>query len=982
MTDLITHLQSDGYSMTHVSSSNGGEWHGRCPFCQKDSGDGGTDRFVVWPGKGDCGAYFCRRNPLHKGDGIEYLRTYRGLGFAAACAALGVTREFSGNRGGTQASQRHAWEPKPAVVPPPAWRGNARNLALEARNYLLSSRPGQEALTALERDRFLLPDTVRHAGLGLVREAQWFPKANWGIAPEPGSKPKVWVPEGLLIPTIVNREIVSLTVRRGRDCVPPYLKVSGSSAISMWLGPLGEEARAVVVVESALDAILLHQELPGDIATVALGAASNRPDAETTRRLRELRLVLVALDGDEAGAGQAIGWWETHFANASRLAYPRRYGAKDPTELAVAVGNTDILRVWVEAGIDIARSRHTVHLAQPMNGNAVRKPPVPQAAPQPASSPAREVVRVEAGPSLDMSVTLVSDTRGLEAPLARIQESDGVVGLDTETTPLPEFADTPKAALDPRKSRPRTLQVSTGDHVFVFDLNRVDIGALAPVTSRRWAGHNAVFDLKVLRAAGLDPATPECTMLLANTMCSGLVGLQKLAAEHLGVPLDKTVREGDWSGDLSPEQVQYAARDAWVTLKLCRRLAETVERRGLTRLYELLRGAQPVVATMELAGVGLDTEAHAQLVSEWGIELDGAMAQVRALLGGEFNPRSSKQVMAYLEANLDADTLRCWPKTDSGNLCTDADSLAIRADLPALAAIATARSTAHRLSQFGPSMASLGASGRLHPHLLIGAQQTGRFSCKDPSLYNVNRDPRLRSLFVAAPGRVVVSADFGMIQLRIAALVSRDDRLVSAMERGQDLHRLSASLVMGRPPADVTAEERALIKPVNFGQLFCMGPDTLWRYARSNYGVDMSIEDAQRFREAWRRSYPGITAWHSSIRDQLADCGKVRTPCGRWSALNASLPQAAAHVIQGAESEVLLAALGRLTDALRGLDAIPMLCVHDEITLDVAESDVPAAERALQLAMEQGMLDVFPTAPLVGLVEVHHGPNWHAAKHG
>jgi DNA polymerase-1 len=146
----------------------------------------------------------------------------------------------------------------------------------------------------------------------------------------------------------------------------------------------------------------------------------------------------------------------------------------------------------------------------------------------------------------------------------------------------------------------------------------------------------------------------------------------------------------------------------------------------------------------------------------------------------------------------------------------------------------------------------------------------------------------------------------------------------------------------------------------------------------------MSIGDAARFREGYFAAYPGIRAWHRQVRDQLAEGGKVQTPCGRWSRFpkegDPSLPGAAAHVIQGAEAEVIQATLGRLLDALRGLDSVPLACIHDEVILDVAEADVPAAEVAVREAMERGMRDVFPKAPLIKLVEAKHGASWGAAK--
>lgn len=982
MNDLVRLLQEDGFQMTRVAGTNGGEYHGSCPSCARRNGDaGGDDRLCGWPNHpdSDCGKAWCRVC----GDvfnGIDYLRSYRGMSLREACTKLGVRRDFSADSCRQRPEVCHKWQPSRAKTPSAKWIAQAEQLLRHGRKTMFETEVGEAALDKLATTRLLKRKTVEAARLGLLRRDQYIPKSHWGIVVDPDkTKRDLWIPAGLLIPVMHNDEPTSLQVRRRPESTPRYVKISGSGNRCMWMGSSDAATSAVVVVESALDAILLWQELPGDIAVVALGSVSIRPDAETAAKLAAVPLVLVALDGDDAGAAQAIQWWERNLPNTSRLAYPARYGAKDPTELAIAAGSTEVLRVWVQTGISIAQSRH---LPVAMGSSTHGVTAAQEAAPV---QPERRTP-IKVGTSLDMRVTVIEDAAGTEAAIARIAAFEGVSGLDTETAPLPDFADDAKAALDPYKSRARTLQVCMGDEVFVFDLNRVDVHALSPIVARPWAGHNAAFDLSMLTHAGLECSVPDCTMLLANTLDNAVSSLRDLASKHLGIELDKGVRTTDWSGDLSREQVEYAARDAWVTFRLHRLLGDQAERRGRMRLYGLLKGAQSAVVRMELSGIGFDAGAHERLIAAWQAELEGLMADVHAAFGDDFNPHSCKQVGELLLRHLDADSLAAWPRTKSGELSTAAADLAIGADHPALASVAASRGLRHALSGFGETLASCvhPVTDRVHPHLLIAAQSTGRFSCTGPNMHGIPRDPRVRSLFVAGPGRAIVAADFGMIQLRIAALISRDTRLVNATERGEDLHRLTASLLMSKAPEDVTREERSLVKPVNFGLLFCMGAPTLWRYARSNYGVRMSLADAEQFRAAYFRAYPGIRAWHSDVHDCVTDCGKVCTPYGRWSSFgkskDISLPAAAAHVIQGAEAEVMLATLGRLPDALRGLDALPVACIHDELVLDVAEADVPAAEAAVRGAMEQGMRDVFPKAPLIGLVDAKHGPNWHAAK--
>jgi DNA polymerase-1 len=240
-------------------------------------------------------------------------------------------------------------------------------------------------------------------------------------------------------------------------------------------------------------------------------------------------------------------------------------------------------------------------------------------------------------------------------------------------------------------------------------------------------------------------------------------------------------------------------------------------------------------------------------------------------------------------------------------------------------------------------------------------------------------------LFVPENGNVFVCADYGQMQLRIAAELSGDARLLRAYELGEDVHRLTAAGLLGKQPAEITSEERALAKAIGFGMLFGMGAAGLRRYAMSNYGVRLTESEAKRMIERFFENYPDLYMWRRAMADQANAFGSVSTPLGRvrnFVAEGTSNTYTAAMntPIQGGEAEVMLSALGRLPSALAPYKAFPVNCIHDELLVECAAEQAPAVIEAVRDAMEHGMLDVFPRASLNGLVEIASGLSWADAK--
>jgi DNA polymerase-1 len=563
-----------------------------------------------------------------------------------------------------------------------------------------------------------------------------------------------------------------------------------------------------------------------------------------------------------------------------------------------------------------------------------------------------------------------------------------LVAIDIETAPLPEFAGDPEAALDPWRARPRLLQAVSEGVVYVFDLDIVPLAKLAPLFTGRWVAHNAVFDLKHLIQAELFPKTPYCTMLMHNAVYNEHLSLAQLCAFHLESVLDKSEQTSDWSRtELSQEQVRYAARDALAVRTLWERLKKIVERRDRSAVCQLMHDAQLSVALLELNGLGFDAQAHGKLLSIWTRQRNKALAALRKLAGPDMNPNSTAQVAAFFESQATKAQLKVWPRTKSGQLSTAADNLGAFLELPAVAAYLEHAKWNDRLKNFGLKLVEQvnPVTQRLHPHFRIAGALTGRMSASAPNVQGLPNDGDFRSLFVPQPGHALVRADYNQMQLRIAALLSGDPKLLAAYEKGLDVHRLTAARVLGKKPAEVTGEERNLAKAIGFGILFGMGAEGLRRYAAVDYGVVVSLSEAKRIRDRFFETYPEVRRWQMTQVNEAQNTGCSVTPMGRVRNFTREAKRefhtAAMNTpIQGAEGEVMLAALALLPKALDPFDGLLVNCVHDEVLIECPEGNVDAVAAVLQECMEQGMLYVFPKATLTGLVEVAHGPSWGTAK--
>lgn len=579
---------------------------------------------------------------------------------------------------------------------------------------------------------------------------------------------------------------------------------------------------------------------------------------------------------------------------------------------------------------------------------------------------------------------LITSFEEAQSAIGDLVQREEFVGVDTETT-----------GLSPQDgAQARLLQIAPHDGpVLVIDLAKTG-GAhhLAGLLgSLHGVAHNAAFDMKFLACGERRPVILDCTMLAHHTLTGKMDKLSSLASTYLGLEMDKAEQKSDWSGELSESQLAYAALDARNVLRLFPEIMEKVKERDSERVYNLMRQAQRSVVPMELAGMPFDAEAQKVLLDRLTIERDQHREKLKAELG-DMNPNSGAQLGEWLSGILGGDasaSYKAWPKTAGGKLATGANDLLKGLRYLPMPTQILIRETLLPYKDVEKSINAFGESlerhispvtGRIHASFKIAGTTTGRFSCSGPNLQQIPRDKDFRALFKAPEGRRFAIADYSQMELRVAAIVAGEEKLLQAYREGRDTHALTAAMILSKKPEDVTKAERQLAKAVNFGLLYGQSARGLQEYAANSYGVEISESQARGYREAWFKSYPAFEAWHTRTSRTSKRTQSIRTPSGRerrfGQADDYRDTKAYNTPVQGGAAEAMLAALGILPDYLGELDATPVAVVHDEVIIEASEADAADAAAALEEAMVQGMLAVFPDASTNGLVEAHTGGSW------
>ena len=513
--------------------------------------------------------------------------------------------------------------------------------------------------------------------------------------------------------------------------------------------------------------------------------------------------------------------------------------------------------------------------------------------------------------------------------------------------------------------------------------------------SKTLVGHNVKFDRSVLLRHGIGfGSVPRDTMLEHYCLdAAARHGLDTLAEKYLGyrpIPITALIGEKERGKEqlsmaaLKPAEIlDYAAEDADVAFRLDDELRPMVEKAGSLRaLEEFEEPLVKVLVDMEREGVRIDAAA----MREYGAELDGAilslLQEISAWSGPGLNIDSPRQLGEFLFKTL---ALPGGKKTATGQFSTDEKTLSklVHAH-PAVGKVLEYRALAKLKSTYVDKLPLLADSdGRVHTTYSQAFTETGRLSSSDPNLQNIpirtERGRLIRKAFVPRDdGHVLVSADYSQIELRLMAALSRDRSMLGAFERGEDIHRDTASRVYGVMPEFVTPEQRAKCKMVNFGII----------YGISAFGLSQRLNvprrEAADLIDAYFRLYPGVRDYMEELKAKARERGYAETFLGRRRTIrdinsaNATARQSAERdamntPIQGSAADLIKAAMVKVDRALKasGLRAKMILQIHDELVFDVPKEECESVKELVAREMK-GALDF--GVPLE--VGIGSGRNW------
>jgi DNA polymerase I-like protein with 3'-5' exonuclease and polymerase domains len=609
---------------------------------------------------------------------------------------------------------------------------------------------------------------------------------------------------------------------------------------------------------------------------------------------------------------------------------------------------------------------------------------------------------------LDIQVEYIADAARAQTVLAALGPQ--ALGFDIETAPIAHNGGRPwlkltkdgrravhqpdrdddKAGLDPLCAAPRLASVydSAGAIVYVLDFRYLPITVLDALGDRPLLIHHAGFDNAMVAGQGVHLQRPYCTLLMARLTHGaergGLRGLAEIAPTLLGLQLPKEEQVSDWSAErFSEQQLRYAAIDAVAAYGVGKAMWSGLDVEA-RHAFRLGNATVPIVAAMRLAGIPFDRAVHEQTIAAWEAAYSQAHDAFVAIAGMP-PPLQGKPCSEWLEPRVPEDMLSWWPRTPSGLLRTrsaDLDRLAAVPEIRPLLDVAAARK---RLQAFGHSLLEkIGPDGRLHMDLKPAATKTGRCACAKPNLQQLPQD--VREAVITGPGRILVVADYSQIEFRCAAELSGDENMRAVFRDGGDLHVLNAEDFIGASLDTLPADEREIVrskaKRIGFGTLYGSGARGLVASAWSMYRIEMSEAEAQSWKDRFYDRYPQLRAWQQRTADEARVTGVLRSVAGRplraeWEPVQPlKWTLCCNYPVQSSAADVMALAMTKVHAALAPLDARLILQIHDELVVECAEDLAPAVEALLSEHMTAAWSEVFPDAPVRGIVDVASRKCW------
>jgi DNA polymerase-1 len=512
-----------------------------------------------------------------------------------------------------------------------------------------------------------------------------------------------------------------------------------------------------------------------------------------------------------------------------------------------------------------------------------------------------------------------------------------------------------------------------------------------------WIGQNLKYDFLVLKWYGVILKGKTFDTMLAHYVIEpeGRRSMDILSEQFLGyapVSIENLIgKKGKNQGtmrDVPLEQItEYAAEDADITFQLKECFEPLLTKREVKRVFEEVENPlMQVLVDMEFEGVKVDE----QFLNEYSkvLEADIKISEERVFeqAGVRFNLASPKQLGEVL-----FDILKIDPKakkTKTGQYATGEDVLAkLAAKHKIVDDILNFRELSKLKSTYVDALPAIlnPKTGRIHTSYAQAVAVTGRLSSTNPNLQNIpirsERGREVRKAFIPRdPSRILVSADYSQIELRVVAAISGDPNMCDAFKQGKDIHTATAAKVYGIAEAEVTKEQRYKAKSVNFGIIYGQGAFGL----AENLGI--SRTEAKEIIDNYKKEFPNIQLYMDQQINKAKEQGFVETLMGRkrWLRdINSSNftvrgfaeRNAINSPIQGSAADMIKLAMIKIHREMKKQhwESKMILQVHDELVFDAVESELPALKELILACMTTAM--ELPNGVPVE-AEIGQGKNW------
>lgn len=529
---------------------------------------------------------------------------------------------------------------------------------------------------------------------------------------------------------------------------------------------------------------------------------------------------------------------------------------------------------------------------------------------------------------------------------------------------------------------PQLLVLSDGRHSYTIDLVKVPAKQLAEhIPDVPVVGFDVKYSLEIYIDLGLKLPKVEHDVLIGSFLLNSLrreQSLTELARLDLGY-------DGSPFEDLPEEEFATRAPEIIAVIKALYEEQATNLKKN-KKLADLARNIEwsviPVLARMEYVGIELDTKYLAKFADEVNDLISDYEQQIYGYANQEFNISSPSQLAEVLFTEMQLPTQGIKKgKTGYSTAATELDKL--RGKHPIIDVITQYREVAKLKNTYVDTLPlQVDDNSRLHTTFGLTNAQTGRLNSSDPNLQNIptrtDLGRHIRTAFVAGKGNKLVSADYSQFELRLAAVLAKDDELIEMFNRGADIHATTAALVYEREPEDVTKQMRSAAKVINFGILYGMSPHGL------SIATGMTREQAVQFIDRYKSVRQPLFDYMDSVKEQAKEDGYVETLFGRRRPMpdikssNFMVRQGAERAainmpIQGTEADLMKMAMVAVDNQLESQHnhCNMLLQIHDSILI---ECPAEVAENIGEM-LKQQMENVYKL-PVRLDVDVTIGDNW------